>query len=133
MQRQTAADAAAAKNSALNPQATDESLVEKGWALQHHMRSQLMEASAEVAVTEDLTLSILAEEVATEQRPALQRQLCHQLREAEAVVSEDWTLSTLAEEVAVEQDLALSQQTKEANDMLRAELLARSASSTRDS
>ena len=109
--------------------------MEKGWALQHHMRSQLMEASAEVAVTEDLTLSMLAEEVATEQRPALQRQLHHQLREAEAeaVVSQDWTLSTLAEEVAVEQDLALSQQTKEANDMLRAELLARSAISTRDS
>ena len=40
MQRQTAADAAAAKNSVLNPQATDESLVEKGRALQHRMRSQ---------------------------------------------------------------------------------------------
>ena len=53
--------------------------------------------------------------------------------EAEAVVSQDWTLSTLAEEVAVEQDLALSQQTKEANGKLRAELLARSAISTRDS
>ena len=88
--------------------------MEKGCARQHHMRSQLMEAAAEVAVTEDLSLSMLAKEVAAEQRPALQRQLRHQLREAEAeaVVSQDWTLSTLAEEVAVEQVLALSQQTE---------------------
>ena len=40
-QRQTARDAAAAKNSVLNPQATDESLAEKRRALQHRMRSQL--------------------------------------------------------------------------------------------
>ena len=49
MQRQTAADAAAAKNSDLNPQATDESLAEKGRALQHRMRSQLTQVLAQGA------------------------------------------------------------------------------------
>ena len=88
MQRQTAADAAAAKNSALNPQATDESLVEKGWALQHHMRSQLMEAAAEVAVTEDLTLSMLAEEVAAGERCALRHRQRGQMKEAAAEAEE---------------------------------------------
>ena len=60
-------------------------------------------------MTEDLTLSMLAEEVATEQRPALQRQLRHQLREAEAeaAVSQDLALSMLAGEVAAGERCAL--------------------------
>jgi len=49
MQRQTAADAAAAKNSVLNPQATDESLAEKRRALQHRMRSQVTQVLAQGA------------------------------------------------------------------------------------
>jgi len=49
MQRQTAADAAAAKNSVLNPQATDESLAEKRRALQHRMRSQVTQILAQGA------------------------------------------------------------------------------------
>ena len=63
MQRQTAADAAATKNSVLKPQATDESLAEKGRARQHRMRRQLMQAEAEVAMTKDLILSMNAAEV----------------------------------------------------------------------
>ena len=59
-------------------------------ALQHRLRHQLREAEAEAAVRQDWALSMLAAEVAADQRCALQRRLRHQLMEAgaEAAVSQ---------------------------------------------
>ena len=84
------------------------------------MRSQLTEAAAKVAVTEDLTLNMNAAEVSPKELRSLQHHLRSQVTEVPV-------------ETAVIQDLALSQQTREAIDMLLAELLASSATSTRDS
>ena len=59
-------------------------------ALQHRLRHQLREAEAEAAVRQDWALSMLAAEVAADQRCALQQHLRHQLMEAgaEAAVSQ---------------------------------------------
>ena len=73
-----------------------------------------------MAVTKDLTLSMNAAEVSPEERRSLKHYLCSQV-------------TGVPVEAAVIQDLALSQQTREAIDILRVELLASSATSTRDS
>ena len=48
-------------------------------ALQHRLRHQLREAEAEAAVSQDWALSMLAAELAADQRCALQQRLRHQL------------------------------------------------------
>ena len=59
-------------------------------ALQHRLRHQFREAEAEAAVNQDRALSMLAAEVAADQRCTLQQHLHHQQMEAkvEAVVSQ---------------------------------------------
>ena len=65
-------------------------MVKEPRALQQRLRHQLREAEAEAAVRQDWALSMLAAEVAADQRCALQQHLRHELTEAgaEAVVSQ---------------------------------------------
>ena len=57
-------------------------------ALQHRLRQQVREAEAEAAVSQDWALSMLAAEVAAEQRRALQQRLRHQIKEASGQLQE---------------------------------------------